>query len=48
MTVLLGTDGGNVDVSLVEEAMACLVDMLTVDGMYGALGAGCEESSVNL
>lgn len=48
MTVLLGTVGGNVDVSLVEGAKVCLVDMLTVDGMYKALGAGCEESSVNL
>ncbi|CAM4693722.1 unnamed protein product [Leuciscus chuanchicus] len=48
VTVLLGTVGGNVDVSLVEGATVCLVDVLTVDGMYGALGAGCEESSVNL
>lgn len=48
MTVLLGTVGGNVDVSLVEGAKVCLVDMLTVGGMYKALGAGCEEGSVNL
>jgi len=48
VTVLLGTVSGNVDVSLLEGATVCLVDMLTVDGMYRALGAGCEESSVNL
>lgn len=48
MTVLLGTVGGIVDVSLIEGARVRLVDVLTVDGMYEALGAGCEESSANL
>lgn len=39
MTVLLGIVGGNVDVSLLGGAKACLVDMLMVDGMYESLRA---------
>ncbi len=39
---------GIVDGSLVEGARVRLVDVFTDDGMYEALGAGCEENNVNL
>lgn len=46
MTVLLGTGGGNVDVSLVEGVRVCLVDILAFDRMHEACGAGCDEGSM--
>lgn len=46
MTVLLGTGGENVDVSLVEGVRVCLVDILAFDCMFKACGAECDEGSV--